>query len=371
MELTFHSGNEQVLWSNHLSSVFLVFGEEDLLKHEVERALIQRFTDQAFHDFDVEILNADAVTSDAIIGAASQAPFGSLRRVVVVRGMEQWRDRAHFVEVERLAAGILRLGSTACLILIVAAEDDEARRKTAISSKLDSAVKQCGVLVACRGLRDNPLHEWIRERCQKEGKRISQDTCELLVASVGTEMRGLELELYKLIHFAGERPIIDQSDVSAVVAVQAEDVMFQCVDAVVRRQTDRALTLLSELHRHDPKPQAVAGRLLALLVRQYRLMWQAKHLAATGISARDIRFLSDSVQVDLPSENAITQVAFKASDLFSIVGRYSDNNLRRAFYWLVLVDLANKGGVTEEETQFSTDPIANLKMLVLDLTGNH
>ena len=111
-----------------------------------------------------------------------------------------------------------------------------------------------------------------------------------------------------------------------VVATQAEDVMFQCVEAISRKQTDRALSLLHELHRHDPKPQAVAGRLLALLLRQYRMMWQAKQLALMGVPARDIPSLAPEIAADLPTEGTpLTQIAFQGLgfSLYSMVGGYS------------------------------------------------
>ena len=62
-------------------------------------------------------MNADSCSASAILSAASQGPFGSDRRVVVVRGMEQWRDRVHQAEADRLAAGIADLAAFCMLDL--------------------------------------------------------------------------------------------------------------------------------------------------------------------------------------------------------------------------------------------------------------
>jgi len=368
MEVTYSAGNEELLFSEASPSVYIVFGEEDLLKQEVERAIIRRYVSSEFVDFDLETLNADAVSADSILSATSQAPFGSDRRVVVVHGMDQWRDRAHQSDADRLAAGINNIPESSCLILVVDAEEDEARRKTSVTAKLDAAVRQIGTLVACRGLKGEALADWIRARLQSEGRRIEREAVDLLIANVGSEMRSLDQEIFKLVNFVDPAHSVTTADVTTVVAIQAEDVMFQCVEAISRKQTDRALLLLHELHRHDPKPQAVAGRLLALLLRQFRLMWQAKHLSSMGIPARDIKFIGDEVAADLPAENSITQIAFKAGSLYSIVGQYSTGELSRAFDTLLLCDLANKGGVTQEDAQFSGDPASNLQLLVLQLT---
>ncbi len=145
--------------------------------------------------------------------------------------------------------------------------------------------------------------------------------------------------------------------------------MFATVDAIVRRQTDRALTLLGELHRYDPKPQAVAGKLLALLARQYRMLWQAKFLAEKRINPRDVRALPPDLAAELPAESNIAQLAFKAGDLFTQARGYSWSDLTWALERLLLCDLANKGGATDETDIFGTEPIHNLQLLVLELTG--
>ncbi len=368
MEVNYSSGNSQVLWSDPKSAVFMLYGDEDVLKVEAECALISRFLAPEYSDFDLEVLNTDGSTAESILGAASQMPFGSERRVVLVKGMEQWRDRGRAAEAEKLATGIAKLTPPACLILVVASEEDESKRKTAVVPKLDNAVKQWGVFAACRSLKDEPLSDWIIERVKFFGKRIDRDAVELLISGAGHEMRALNHEIFKLINYIGDRVPITVRDVNLVVAEQAEDVIFQCVDAISKRQTDRALTLLNELHREEPKPHAVAAKLMGLLVRQYRLLYQAKHLGNQGITARNIKQLPENLSAQLPADPAIS-AAYRASDLLILAQKYTVNELQWIFERLLMCDLANKGGVTEEDSQFSLEPVANLQLLVMQLTA--
>jgi len=350
-------------------SVYLLHGEEDRLKEEAVNALIKKVVSPDFVDFDFETLDASGTTADGILSAAGQIPFGSDRRLVLVRGMEQWRERGKQGEVERLADGLNRLSPAACLVMIVAAEDDEARRKTAVTVKLDNAVKKIGALVACRGLRGDNLTEWVEKRVGLAGKRIAPDAAEQLVQTVGTEMLPLEQEIDKLVSYIGSRESITSRDVATVVASSPEDVMFTTIEAITKRQTDRALLLLAELHRYDPKPQAVAGKLLALLARQYRMLWQAKFLSEKRINPRDVRALPPELAGELPTESNIAQLAFKAADLFAQSRSYTWSELSDALERLLLCDLANKGGVTDEIGTFSSDPVRNLQLLTLELTG--
>lgn len=369
MEIEFRAGREEALWSNGSIRVYTLYGEEDRLKADAEKYLVNRLINSDYADFDLEVMNADAVSADAIVSSACQVPFGSERRVVVVKGMEQWRDRPKQSEADRLAAGILNLSRHSCLILIVGAEEDEARRKSAITARLDASVKQVGMLVSCRELKAEALSEWIQYQFELVNKRISQDGMDLLTSSVGAEMRLLDQEIYKLVNYVGDRRQVSVQDVATVVSTHAEDVMFKCVDAIGRRDSDRALLLLNELHRHDTKPQAVAGRLLSLLTRHYRLLWQAKYLASQGVAARDLRSLPERIAAELPQDPSIVQMSFRAGEYMSASEKYTYADIQWVFDRLVLCDLANKGGVTEEDVLFSTDPVSNLQLLVIQLTA--
>lgn len=368
MELIYKSGSPEALWKPALYPVYLFFGEEDRMKEEAAAALRKYVVSEDFADFDLETLDASDTGATGILAAASQIPFGSERRMVLVKGVEQWRERGKTAEAETLAEGLSRLGNTVCLVLIAAAEEDEAKRKTGVTVKLDNAVKKIGAVVAFRALKGEGLAGWIANRVKLEGKRIEPAAVEALIQSVGNEMLLLEQELIKLVCFVGDADMIRQRDVAAVVASSPEDVMFATIDAITRRQTDTALSLLAELNRFDPKPQAVAAKLLALLSRQYRMLWQAKFLLEKRVQPRDVRALPPDLASELPTESNIAQVAFKANDIFALARSYRWRDIADALDKLLLCDLANKGGVTDESDIFGSEPGKNLQLLVLELT---
>jgi DNA polymerase-3 subunit delta len=218
-------------------------------------------------------------------------------------------------------------------------------------------------------MRGEGLTDWIATRVRAEGKRIEPEAARQLVEAAGTEMLRLEQEILKLACYVGDRETIDGDDVAIVVSASSDDVIFQVVEAIARRKTDRALTLLDELHRHEANPHAVAAKLLALLARQYRLLWQAKHLAAKRIAPRDVRNLPEEIAGDLPSESNIAQAAYRAGELFAQSRGYEWAELAGALDLLLRCDLASKGGVTEEAGHFGADPTRNLQLLVIELTA--
>ena len=285
MEVGYRSGGAKALISAGLQKVYLFFGEEDKLKGEAVNALIVAAVGAENEDFDLERLDASTSTADAILASAGQIPFMAERRVTLVRGMEGWRDRNKQSECERLAEGIAKLGESACLILVASAEEEEGKRKTAVTVKLDNAVKKFGAVVTFEGLKGDALAKWVAERIRTYGKKITAGAAQKLIESAGDEMTLLDNEIIKLVCFVGDDATIDERVVSEVASSSPEDAVFATIDAISRKDTDLSLRLLAELHRYDPKPQAVAGKLLALLARQYRMLWQAKFLAGKAGSA--------------------------------------------------------------------------------------
>lgn len=369
MELEYKSGSPALLWKEGLQRVYLFFGGEDRLKHEAADALIKQVISSDFADFDLEVMDVLSVGADAILASAAQVPFGSDYRMVVVRGLEQWRERGKSAEAERLAEGLARMGGSTCLVLIASAEEEDDKRKVAVTVKLDNAVKKLGAVVKFSALKGEGLSKWVSQRVREEGKQIEPDAVNLLLGSAGHELLTLEQEILKLVCWVGEHPTITAKDVGTVTASSPEDVVFKLIDSITRKETDNALQLLAEVHRYDPKPQAVAGKLLALLSRQYRMLWQAKFLDSKRIAPRDVRSLPPDIVSELPSEGNIAQIAFRAGDLFQLARNYSWDDLTQVMEWLLLCDLANKGNVLEAVGVFGTDPLGNLQLLVLLLTG--
>src|SRR5258708_5650523 len=109
MEHVYKVGERNALWKTGIQPIYLFYGEEDKIKDEAVAGLIAHIIDLDFTDFDLEILNADNTDAAAILAAAGQIPFGSERRLVVVRGLESWRERNKQSEVEKLAEGLTKL----------------------------------------------------------------------------------------------------------------------------------------------------------------------------------------------------------------------------------------------------------------------
>lgn len=348
---------------NPVRRVYLFYGEDEVLADEALSILQRSTSDPAFTDFDLERIDAETTPVDQIITSANLAPFASPFRLVIVRGAGAFRRRDRHADAEKLAQAIGGLGSRSCLALR-AASDDDGRTKTALTPKLDAAIREHGILVRCRALVPEALADWLVAEAASAGKKLDRRAAELLARAGNGDRTALGNELEKAICYAGESSAISVSMVEAICSFDAEDVMFKLVDAVGHRNADRAIFLFRELQRFDSKPHSVSSRLLAMISRQIRLIWQARELAQCGIDSGRIRSLPPEIVDDLPSEASIAGMAWKAGDLFRMARQWNSISLRLAFRKVVEADLANKGG-----EEGSTDPIINLELLILSLCG--
>jgi DNA polymerase-3 subunit delta len=348
-----------------LRRAYCFHGEDDRQKDEAIAQLRQAVVDEGFADFDFEVLEADSRSPDEVLAAVGIAPFGSPARLVVLRGAEIYRKRERSGDAERLAAGIAVLSEGSCLVLRVgAAEDEKGRGKTVLTQKLDKAIGESGVMVHCRALSDEDLAEWVAAEAAKSGKRIEPAAARHVVATGRGSRAAIANELEKAICFAGDQPVVTLAMARATASYDPEDVMFKLVDAIVRRNADSALQLFHEILRYDPKPQAIAGKLLALLSRQLRLIAQANELARMRIDPAAVRNLPPEVAAELPQEGSITAMAWKARDIYAQGRGWSADLLTAAFGWMVECDLNNKGG-----GEGSEDVTTNMELLILRLCG--
>jgi DNA polymerase-3 subunit delta len=169
-------------------------------------------------------------------------------------------------------------------------------------------------------------------RAQDQGVDISPTAAKLLAELVGNKLWVLAGELDKLAAYAQGRRI-EGADVKALVSAAREVNVFAMVDAVVERRAPAALRLL----RQQVAEGAQGGYLLAMVVRQYRLIIQAKELSQSGITTPEI-----GQRLGIGSNFVLQRVLDQAD-------RYTLSRLKAAYRRLLEADESVKRGRYNEE----------------------
>ncbi len=97
-------------------------------------------------------------------------------------------------------------------------------------------------------------------------------------------MATLQQELDKLTMYNLDEEIITQESVNAICTRTIENKIFELVGAMGQNRRERALLLYHDMLTAKEPP----GRILFMLIRQFRFVLQSKLLSQKGLSERDI-----------------------------------------------------------------------------------
>ncbi len=229
------------LQQKQFSPAYYLHGEDDYLKEEALRRLIDAAVDASTRDFNLDVgrgANLDTATLDSLL---SSLPMMSERRVLVIRDVNGLRKDARARLQERLAAP---------------APDFVVIMTAAAGAKADKELMAQAVAVDCEPLTGAQVPKWIVARVEKHlGSRISAAAVELLQGVVGPDLAQLAVELDKLAAYCGAREM-DEAAVSDIVGVRPDETPGRLFDAVAMRDRDLALSLIPGVLQ-QPKMGAV------------------------------------------------------------------------------------------------------------------
>jgi DNA polymerase-3 subunit delta len=213
--------------------VYLLHGDEDVLKDEAIRALVDA-TVGSSRDFNLDVRFAPDLTPESFHALVNTPPMLAERRAVVIRGVEQLGKRKTKLrdEVMRYLASP---NPTTLLVLVVAAGEEP-----------DADLVRASTSVPLDALAAERVPRWIQHRASTLGLTLAPDATELLLKAVGNDLSTLSRELEKLASLtdgAGSRPVT-ADDVSNLVGIRRDETVFDLVEAALERRVARAAQLV-------------------------------------------------------------------------------------------------------------------------------
>lgn len=257
-----------------LLPLYLVAGEEQLLRDQVVAELRAAALGGGVAAFNEDKLTAGEASADAVISAARTVPMMAPKRFVLVRGAERWgANETDSSALDALAEYAASPVDSSCVV-VVATKMDMRR-------KLATMAKKKGFLVACDPLDARALPAWIVERCEAKGHAIDRDAAELLAATAGTDLSSVDDAIERLSLYVGAGAAIGDDAVAACVArVRAADT-WALVDAVGARDLGRALRTLADAY--DPRERGLP--LLGALAWSVRQLARYQAAVESGVSS--------------------------------------------------------------------------------------
>jgi DNA polymerase III subunit delta len=322
------------LQSKQFAPAYYLFGDDDYLKEDGLRQLIDAAVEPATRDFNLDQRRGAEVDAASLASLLAMPPMMADRRVIVIRDVSGLRKDAR-------AALEKYLRSPASDILVALSAPADAKE--------DKGLSTLSVPVNCKSLTGAQLPNWIVGRVEKLGTKISPAAVELLQDAVGADLSQLAVELDKLASYSSGSEI-DEEAVAAVVGVRRDETLGHLLDAVAMRDTRLALMLVPGVLQ-QPKSTAV-----------YAVMAMTTQMLALAVGhARGMRQYNDYMSLLKSGSSNVAGRAWgeAVSSWMRASAKWNLADLDHALEVLLLTDRALKDSrVSSEEQVLATAVIS-------------
>lgn len=250
--------------------VYLLYGEETYLKLQYKNKLIKALVEEG-DTMNYHCFSGKGQNIREIIDLSETMPFFAERRVILLEDTGFFKNKS-----PELTEYLAQLPEYICMIFV---ESEVDKRNTSYK-----VIKNVGYIAEFQVQNEKTLGRWAAAILGKEGKRITQKDMDLLLMRTGTDMGMIHSELEKLIAYTGERDTITTRDIMEITTTQIQNKIFDMVRAVTEHDQKKALDLYYDLLAlKEP-----SMRILFLLSKQYRQLFQVKRMQELGMAQPEI-----------------------------------------------------------------------------------
>ncbi|MFH1478675.1 MAG: DNA polymerase III subunit delta [Candidatus Omnitrophota bacterium] len=239
-------------------SSYLFLGEEDFLKEEAINNLASKFLDKGTKDLNCMVFRAKEKGFDAkeMFNFLNTQPFLSKNRLAVLKDAD-YLDAPTKEEV----ISYLKSPRESSVFVI---ESISVSIKGPFLLELSKLTN----LFYYRRLNDAELEAWVAKKARFYNKKIGPGAVSIIKDSLPNDMRILSSNVDKLVLYAGTRQSITREDVIKVIGRSPSSTVFDLIDAVRKKEADKALDIFSSFKKDKKKEIEFIG-LLAWNIRMF------------------------------------------------------------------------------------------------------
>lgn len=260
-----------------------------------------------------------------------------------------------------------QMSDTISLILTASAADKRKR--------LYKVISETGVVLhyprtAKEAQQKQLFSETAAAFLSEKGKKLTADAFAALGERVGYAYQDALGALDKVATYVGDRSRIERADVEAVTGATKEEKVFALTTALTEKKLEEALLALNRLLEQELHPLMI----LAMIIREIRLLIQGKLLLASGIipSSMPARYNDFQNRIYPMIKEAAGREEKKTVQLYSQHPYVMYNALRnsRRFSWDELMGCMDRLVETDITLKSSAaQPRLVMERLVIELCG--
>jgi len=279
--LNAHRDLRKAIQQRTFESAYYFQGDEEFLKDEMIRQVIDAAVDPATRDFNLDLRRGGDIDAESLLSLLSTPPMMADRRLVVVRDVHALKKEPRAALDRYLAA------PTPDVVALLVAP---------AGAKLDAVLSTQTTVVAFEPLTGDRVPKWVVHHVDTVLRStITPSAVDLLISAVGNDLPQLAAELDKLASYANGAAIDDDA-VSAIVGVRRGETLGDLLNRVLAHDAPGALAVIDHVLA-QPKITAVSI-VMALTTQMLALAWvlaiRERGVPAAGIERELYGLLKES-----------------------------------------------------------------------------
>lgn len=316
-----HTAVRNKIKRKQFSPFYILYGTEAFLIDELKQLIVDQALEKDSLPFNLSQYDLEEIPVEVAVEDAETVPFMNEYRIVVMKnpvfltGKNEKKKVTH--NLEKLDRYIDHPSSRSIVIFEADYEKLDQRKK------LVKKLKNAGEFLKFTSVDENNIYDLLKERAGRQGAEFTKDACGRLVQLTGPHLSHLIAEVDKMVLYVGDGGVIDRGIVDLLCTKTAESSSFALVDHVVQGKLDHAYVILHDLFKQNEEPVKV----LALLARQFRIIYQVKVLKqlrySQGGMAKRLKLHPYAVKVALGQEKH-----FEKAALLNILSAAADTDFQ-------------------------------------------
>lgn len=265
-----------------LAPLYLIYGSETYLLEDTIHRIISAGLSIEEQEFNLSKFDMGEYPVEMAVEEAYTFPFMGQRRVVLIKeavffsGQKDSKKVEH--DMDKLLKYIEEPAPETVFIVHAPYEKLDERKK------LVKQMKKQAIVMEGAPLKEKELHQWIEEKARQEQVEFEAEARTELMALTGANLMQMGSEIRKLATHVGENNNVTREHVSSLVARSLEQDIFVLVDGVVKGQAHQSMKVFKDLLKQKEPPL----RIMAMMVRQFRILYQIKQLTQQGYGEKMI-----------------------------------------------------------------------------------
>ncbi len=333
-----------IIASKKFPPILLIFGEEEFLVDEAFHSLIDAAVSTEQDRFDLEIVDGETASVEAVVSMASAFPLIGAKRVVAVKNFESLFSGRISKKEKNSSPFVKYLESpteTTFLLLQANAKDlkinglsqklanpkqqEQAKKMISTLKFPFDALIQLGSWIEFSKIHERDIPSWAAKRLREYEKEITPEAISILAANTGSSLRDLNNEIEKLLNYIQCKRRITHDDVASVVGASKVYNIFELQKAVGEQNLQRSLTILANML--DAERQEIL--IVTMLTRYFMLLF--KLVEASQITKNNFT-LAQTMGIS----------AFFVPEYLDALQRYSPSKIESALFALSDADITLK-----------------------------